>query len=94
MQEPENFHRAVPAPQPKIKGTVKSPSLPYWLLPIAFKISNGHEDGGAENALGFSEDGNLLLYRRLSRSSDWEHFPPLIGVEEVWIELFLPDAGN
>ena len=62
-----------------------------WIRPLLVKIANGDDRGEvgereAKSLIGFTSEGDLLFYRRISSRDRNEH-PMLEGVDEVWIAL-------
>lgn len=75
---------AIPA-RPLLPGEdSKVLTIPWWISPVSASICNGGGAPESLNGLGLTPGGDILLYRRLS-TLDWERWPTLYGVKEVWI---------
>jgi len=57
---------------------------PSWVLPLSVSIAHGGGVPEAKNGIGFTPECDLLLYRKLSKE-DYDRFPLLEGIDEVWI---------
>ena len=68
-------------------------AVPNWVMPISWAVMNGQDGTSAINGIAFNEKGDLLLYRRLTER-DWEKFPHLVGIREVWITRRIPGAAD
>lgn len=88
----EETRQATPCPpRPNPPGyTAMAHSVPVWVKPLSASIVFGGGTPEAENSIGFTADGDIMLYRRLSKE-DWDKFPSLYGVDSVWIVYRLPD---
>ena len=74
----------VPAPPTIGIFSIARPSVDPWVMPLAFSIGNGLGPIESVNGIGFDLEGDLLLYRKIT-SDDWDRFPQLMGISEVWI---------
>ena len=75
-----------PLPVLSVAEIELAPIVPGWVMPTTYRIANGLEHDRAVNGIGFTATGDILLYRWIT-PTDWEKFPDLIGIKEVWIEL-------
>lgn len=67
--------------------------VPRWVMPISFKIGSGQGGNLAVNGISVDEDGDLVLYRKITLD-DYEKHPELIGVDEVWVTMRLSLGGD
>ena len=74
-----------PVPAKPQGNWISTLNIPAWVRPLSNSISHGGGAPEAINGIGFSQTGDLLLYRKLSRE-DYDRFPLLEGVAEVWID--------
>ena len=76
---------AAPVPsRPAEAVRVGTPTIPSWVKPLSASICLGGGVPESVNGLGFTNDADLLLYRKLSKE-DYARYPMLEGVSEVWI---------
>ena len=71
------------------KSPVTIGFVPAWVVAVSVMALNGFNAGSACNGIGCDEEGNLLLYRKLSEK-DKSNFPLLNHVEEVWFTYEFP----
>lgn len=67
--------------------------VPKWVMPMTYKISAGMGGETAVNGISVDEDGDLVLYRKVTLD-DYEKHPELIGVDEIWISMRLSLDGD
>ena len=75
-----------PRPLPYAGWVLNQAAPASWVIPMVSMIMTGIEGGEAINGIGFDVMGDLLLYRKVTKS-DRERFPELEGIAEVWINL-------
>ena len=78
--------KSLPAPPERDEWNYM-PTIPPWVMPIAFAAGNGLGEG-AVNGIGLTDLGDLLLYREVTEK-DRYRFPQLHGIRDVWIVFSL-----